>query len=322
MRVNLSLEKKKTRKHFDALYWGCVRPVCVMFYAQLLKELLSNRQSSFFDEFIVQYKRIIKNKNFRITRNIHALLNSKILAVFKKHKKTYTKNGYKITLGSKAIHIVHKDSPSSLFCISLKKQIATGLTELFTTNQNTFIQQITFTNPSIEFVTSLYCMLHKPCVYTLRDIIYEFDSIYMHELQHICDDVSFMHHGFSRADDRYISLLKSNSTRAFNNYLHHPVEIAANIQQLAYYLHYLKPCGTIDAYRFYSFFQKFKPSKFDSSFRHAELSKFRILFNNKSKKHTSRWYHFLFRLLNFKYYQLYKKIILTDIKKCIDKISV
>lgn len=321
MRANLSYEKKKTRKHFDLLYWGCVRPICIAFYAQLLKELLSYRQSSFFDEFITQYRRIIKNKNFRITRSVHVLLNKKILLHFKKHKKQYALNGYKITFTDKSIYIRHDNSPLSIFCISLKKQIATGLTELFTTN-NRFVQQITFTNPSIEFITSLYCMMHKPCIYTIKDIIYEFDSIYMHELQHICDDVSFMHHGLSRADDRYVSLLKSNSSRAFNNYLHHPVEIAANIQQLAYYLHYLKPRGTIDALRFYKFFQKYKPSKYDTSFRHSELSKFHVLFNNKTKKHTPKWYNFLFRLLNFKYYQLYKRPILTNIKMCVDKISI
>lgn len=176
---------------------------------------------------------------------------------------------------------------------------------------------MTFTNPLVEFYFNLLSLIFKPLVYTFSDIIYEFDSIYLHEKQHVCEDIQSLFNHKSRSDEAYYKHLKSDSTYHFNKYIQHPVEILANIQQLAYYLHLIRPQGTIDTTRFINFFIRYREYKYACSFKRTELNKFHVLFAPK-KKHNVYWYKLLFRLINFKFYQLYKRPILINIGLCLN----
>jgi len=198
----------------------------------------------------------------------------------------------------------------------MKQQTATGLTELWYDNTHYLI----LTNPGIEFYLNSLGLMHRSLLYIFKDTIYECDSIYMHERQHIAEDVLCVCTGRTRDNNNYKKILKGTSNFYFNKYVHHPVEIAANIQQLVYYLHTIRPTTTIDASRFLLFFLKYKEYKFACSFRKTELNKFKLLFA-KRKAHDKRWYRLIFKLINIKYFQLYKRLILTDVKKCLDNLE-
>lgn len=305
-------DKKRIFYTYEKLYWGCIRPLYVEFCCLFLHDILKSRVNDITLELQKQYKRLQKGKDFSITSNARQIIYKKLYTFLLKKKKFLISKGYTVKVYKDKAYFGLKYS-DTLFSINLKKTSNTGLAQLYTDDDANYIHEIELASPGIELYIGMICMQNRSSLYIIKDTIYEFDSVYMHERQHVAEDIYFKYAGKSRSNDYYIKVLEKTSTFYFNKYIHHPVELPANMQQLAYYLNMLKPRGCIDARRFFNTLQKLKTVKRPNSFKHSELNKYKVLFDIKAKKHTPHWYRFMFKLLNKKFYQLYGRSIISNI---------
>jgi len=305
---------------FDSLYLGCVRPLCLEFFSVIIAELVKKKTSPLILDIVKQYKSILKRSTYRVTRNLRQFLFLKFKRFIYSRKKYYKSYGFTIQFSKTSAFIYKDPTDTCIFTINFTEQKAQGLTQLYCDSKTgVFVHEITFSNPCVEFYMSMLCMLNKTPLYCLKDVMFELDSIYIHEKQHVYDDVIYKTIDTSRSDAYYNKILKKDSDFYYSKYLHHPVELAANMQQLAFLLHMLRPSGTIDATRFLNFFKKYKISKYSRSFLQSEVCKYKVLFS-RNKNHTKYWFKFMFKLLNMKYYQLYGRNILVNVNQCISSI--
>lgn len=325
MNENLLDRRSNTSHYLNQAYWGCVRPVLVDYFTLLYKEISSNRNTQFNLEIIKHYKNLKRTGRLRFSKKLKEIVSNKLISYVRKHVKVYKQFNFDIKICSKQkkIFITPLKDPQFTICLSGKEEPATGLTELFiddyNTNNNT--QVITFTNPGIEILLNTFSQYKKTLLNSFRDTLYTFDSIFLHELQHAVEDSSFLINNKTRTDDYYYKTLRNNSDYFYKKYVQHPAELLANIVQIVYYLNYIRPCGVIDAYRFYNFFRKLRSTRYMCSFKKAELKKFQLLLN-RDKSDSTRWYRFIFKLINFKFYAMYRRSILVNISECLKKLTI
>jgi len=311
-------EKEYVCKTFDVIYQECVRPILLQLFTQLCVEVAHN-DTVLLDEIIKQKNNILNGKKFRVSRKVKDYLTNYLLDYLDQASKQYKELGYTINVVEDNCYISHADKLHCTMIISLKRQRSTGLTELFAVGEE-YTHFITFTNPCIEFYLNMLSLYNRTLVYIFKNVVYEYDSIFMHEIQHTKDDVLYKLKDKTRADEYYSKILRKQTDYYFKRYVMHPVEVVANIQQIAYYLHTISPNRSIDATRFYKFFQQYKLYKYACTFRRIELNKFYLIFK-KNKTNNKRWFRYIFKLLNYKYLHLYGRVALCNVQKCLDKIS-
>lgn len=311
----LKKDLKRKLNAFDSLYWGCVRPLYVEMLSSFCREVFLRKKQTFFEELLKQYKRILKNKKFIFSRAVKKYFEQYTFKFFKKRISKFRKLGYIITFKNNRFYFTYKNNTDCFVVLSTKTLNTVGLTELYE-NKNKIFHFVTLTSPLSEFYLDLLSLINRPLVYVFRDVVHEFDSVYLHEKQHVHDDILSLVSNKTRANDAYYKHLQESSTYHFNRYVEHPAELLANIQQIVYYLHYIRPNGTIDATRLLKFFIRYKEYKYACSFKRVEVNKFSVLFA-RGKRHDKQWYRLLLRLINFKYYQHYRHTILCNVDQCI-----
>ena len=318
----LKKDLKRKLNAFDRLYWGCVRPLYIEMLSSFCKEVfMSKKEHIILCEFKKQFKKIQKNKPFSLSRLTKKYLEEYTIKFIKRNIRKYSKLGYYIAFKDNRFFFNYNGQSDCFLILSTKSLNTIGLTELYEGNDSCNAHLITLTSPLSELYFNLLSLINKPLLYVFKDVIYEFDSIYLHERQHAHDDIQTLVSNKTRANDAYYRHLKSSSTYHFNRYVEHPAEILANVQQIVYYLHQIKPCGNIDATRIIKFFMRYKEYKHACSFRRVELNKFYVLFA-PGKRHDKKWYRLMLRLINFKFYVLYRRNIIRNINKCLDNLTI
>jgi len=310
-------EKEYIHKTFDTMYQECVRPIFLHLFTQMCIEITQS-DTVLLDEVIKQKNNILTGKKFRVSRKVKNYLTNYLLDYLDQVSKQYKDIGYTINVLEGSCYISHVDKLHCTMIISLKQQLSTGLTELLSIGEE-YTHFITFTNPCIEFYVNMLSLYSRPLVYIFKNVVYEYDSIFMHELQHAKDDVLYKLRDKTRTNEYYSKILRKRSDYYFKRYVTHPVELVANIQQIAYYIHTISPKKSIDAIRFYRFFQQYKHYKYACTFKRTEINKYLLLFKH-NKEHRKQWFVYVFKLLNFKYIHLYGTVALHNVKECLNLI--
>jgi hypothetical protein len=317
--ILLKRERKKTLKSFDTIYQKTIRPLCLEFFGVLISSLLRDEKNTFTRCIYRQYKKLHKTKTVSITTSAVNYLSSVFRLFIRTKNKELKSKGIKITIQNNCIYFRSENIHNCLMSIEIKNGKASGWTKLYKA-KGVYIHEISLTGIPVEFYASMLFLPKHSIKYILKDILFQMDSIYHHEQQHVLDDVNTKILGSFRADDYYYKILERNTSYYYNRYLHHPAEQAANMRQLAFLLHYMRPKNTkICAVRFYNFFQRYKAPRYATSFKESEVCKYSTLFK-ATKKHTKHWYVFMFKLLNMKYYQLYGCSILKNINTLKNKL--
>lgn len=312
--ISLKRERINTLKSFDKIYKGYVKPLCMECFGQLIRSLLYEEKNTFTRCLWRQYKKLKYTRNLHITNTVVNYLTSFFRSYIRIKAKELKEKGIKITIQNNVVYFRHENIYNCLISLDLKSDKASGWTKLYKT-KGVYVHEISITGLPIEFYASLLFLPSRSLKYIFKDTLFQMDSVYHHEQQHVLDDVNTKILGNFRADDYYYKILERSTSYYYNRYLHHPAEQAANMRQLAFLIHYVRPNNTlICAVRFYNFFQRYKAPRYATSFKESEICKYSTLFR-ATKKHTKHWYIFMFKLLNMKYYQLYGVSILKNINK-------